>query len=308
MSNRHKKKMYWNMDENGYQVPDYATSPTTGFFKSHRHEALEPVIIGGRPIYLGARMDISAAATGQMNMIVTLNGDLPDGPVGHVANLLFCELPDRGGVPSNWKAIVDYIANLMKREDYKILAYCTGGHGRTGTLGASLIAVMEPDVEDPIAAIRERHCEKAVESAAQAKAIFELKGVEAPEEYTKIKSVVYQGSSTYQGNGFTNNYATESSANQSMIPDNPIAAAAIKKAHKDNVIHGWNMPQGFKGNVRIWTTGKPGDDVYVPQDRVLAFLTALRNKTAVPTPRPEGAFSWGMTDKPKDDNTQDMQA
>jgi hypothetical protein len=48
-----------------------------------------------------------------------------------------------------------------------------------------MIAVLEPNTEDPIAAIRERHCKEAIETLEQAKAIFRLRGEPLPERYEK---------------------------------------------------------------------------------------------------------------------------
>jgi protein-tyrosine phosphatase len=61
------------------------------------------------------------------------------------------------------------------------------GHGRTGTFLASLIALLEDDhtTPDPIAAVRERHCEQAVESVAQGEAIFALRGQPLPRKYRR---------------------------------------------------------------------------------------------------------------------------
>lgn len=49
----------------------------------------------------------------------------------------------------------------------QIVAFCAGGHGRTGLFLASLLALAEPGVEDPVAELRSRYCKKAVETPAQ---------------------------------------------------------------------------------------------------------------------------------------------
>jgi protein-tyrosine phosphatase len=50
----------------------------------------------------------------------------------------------------------------------RVLIFCLGSHGRTGTAIAGLIAMLEPEVDDPIEAVRKRHCGKSVETPEQA--------------------------------------------------------------------------------------------------------------------------------------------
>jgi len=65
----------------------------------------------------------------------------------------------------------------------RLLAYCIGSHGRTGSFLASLIAILEPSTADPIVAVRARHCHKSVETRQQAEAIFALRGEVLPACY-----------------------------------------------------------------------------------------------------------------------------
>jgi hypothetical protein len=146
------------------------------------HDALHAVNIGGFDVWFGACNDIDEETIEQFDLILPLNGYMPNAYFGRFLPIICCELADRGGVPKGWKHFVESIIRQIKG-DMKVLAYCTGGHGRTGTMGASLIALMEPETEDPIAAMRERHCSHAVESLAQAEAIFALKGQLPPATY-----------------------------------------------------------------------------------------------------------------------------
>jgi protein-tyrosine phosphatase len=50
----------------------------------------------------------------------------------------------------------------------RVLIFCTASHGRTGTVIAGLIAMLEPETDDPIEAVRKRHCGKSVETPEQA--------------------------------------------------------------------------------------------------------------------------------------------
>jgi len=83
--------------------------------------------------------------------------------------------------PANWADFLNNQVIPLLAEGKRVLAFCIGSHGRTGTLLASLIAVLEPEIEDPIAEARKRHCVKAVETRAQAAAVFALRGQEVPE-------------------------------------------------------------------------------------------------------------------------------
>ena len=99
-------------------------------------------------------------------------------------SVLAAPLPDFGGVPPDWPAFVNTVIDELQ-DGRKMLAFCRESHGRTGCLLASLVAVLETEQEtpDPILAVRERHCFKAVETIEQASAIFALRGRAVPENY-----------------------------------------------------------------------------------------------------------------------------
>ena len=74
--------------------------------------------------------------------------------------LKYHPLKDFGGVSDNWQEFVQEIIRDLE-EGKRVLVFCIGSHGRTGTFLASLVALLEPGCEDPIAAVRERHCQHA---------------------------------------------------------------------------------------------------------------------------------------------------
>ncbi len=166
-------------------------------YEKCKHPALAPVIIGGYEVWFGANRDIEAKTTNQMDYICALSGLMPSAYFGQHVNMINCPLQDMGGVPDFWGSFIDEIIVEIK-EGKKILAYCVGGHGRTGTFGASLISVLEPETPDPIDAMRERHCHKAVETLAQAKAVFALRDTELfPRYKAEFKDYSkFKGSST----------------------------------------------------------------------------------------------------------------
>lgn len=102
---------------------------------------------------------------------------------GKSYKLLVGKLPDFGGVPDNWEAFLRQQVIPLLASGATLMGFCFASQGRTGTFLGSLIAILEPETDDPIAAVRQRHCEHAVETAAQAAAIFAIKGVPVPERY-----------------------------------------------------------------------------------------------------------------------------
>jgi len=104
---------------------------------------------------------------------------------GHRYDVLPAILPDFGGVPKNWRNFLCGKVLPLLEEGKKVLAFCTAGHGRTGTFLASLIAILESreQTPDPIKAVWERYCEEAVETLAQAEGIFAIRGEELPDEH-----------------------------------------------------------------------------------------------------------------------------
>ncbi len=100
-------------------------------------------------------------------------------------SVLAAPLQDYGGVPPYWQDFLEESVIPRLEAGKKLLVFCIGSHGRTGCFLGSLIALLESKIEtpDPIAAVRARHCLKAVESRRQAEAIFALRGEELPLHY-----------------------------------------------------------------------------------------------------------------------------
>lgn len=77
-----------------------------------------------------------------------------------------------------WLAFVKF----LEGQEGDIGVGCTGGHGRTGTFLSILIGLTEPEVKNPVAEVRERHCKKAVESNAQIRYIQRMVGFDFDEK------------------------------------------------------------------------------------------------------------------------------
>lgn len=171
-------------------------------YKPHpKHHGDKPIKVGKFEVYAGAMRDLTADDMDNFDVIVPLTQDIPNMTFGHPYRILAAPLVDYGGVPETWEIFLKELVIPLLEGGHKMLAYCFGSHGRTGCFLASLISILEPETEDPIAAARERHCKKAVESKAQANAVFALRGQELPKKYDKaFESRSYAG---YYGNGYS---------------------------------------------------------------------------------------------------------
>jgi protein-tyrosine phosphatase len=118
-------------------------------------------------------------------VLVALTDDVPSSTVIGGAQLIPYPMVDYGGVPTDWSEFLQSVIDNKLKHGKRVLAFCFGSHGRTGTFLASLIALLESEdaTPDPIAAVRERHCRKAVETREQAEAVFALRGRLLPERY-----------------------------------------------------------------------------------------------------------------------------
>lgn len=193
--------MYSHLDEitpTNIMKNKISTSTTSTYDGAYTYSALcsHPGIkypVGDKFIRLGARIDMTPENIKSANVLISLCGDLPfHMPLNHRVEFWNLELADHGGVPADWKKHIAEIARMI-RKGKDVLAYCIGGHGRTGTLYASLLALVEkPD--DPITVARERYCDSIVESAAQAMGIFEnIMGQTTPADYLNmVSSSFYQ--------------------------------------------------------------------------------------------------------------------
>jgi hypothetical protein len=152
----------------------------------------QPVKVGSFTIYAAGSLRLTPRILSRFQVLIPLTDRMPDLGLGNLHVMLSAQLPDFGGVPDNWgQFILRQVIPLLEecaQSDARVLCFCTGGHGRTGTLLASLIAVLESAKEtpDPIAAVRQRHCHHAVETYAQAEGIFALRGQGVPEIYDDL--------------------------------------------------------------------------------------------------------------------------
>jgi hypothetical protein len=162
----------------------------------------DAVKVGPYQVYAGGIVYLRSEDLTQMDVLVPLFGadEFPFGetyavtseqqptriprlPRGRHFTMLVGRLPELGGVPDDWEWFLKQKVIPMLQDEKKLLAFCMFGQGRTDTWLASLVAILEPQTADPIAAIRERYRHSAVETLAQAKAIFALRGEPVPLKY-----------------------------------------------------------------------------------------------------------------------------
>jgi len=150
---------------------------------THRGELVR---VGQFSIKAGGTYDLLPQDLEGIDVLIPLLESVPFG-FGRRYSVLAAPLVDYGGVPSNWRAFLEGDVIPLLESGASVLTFCMGSHGRTGTILASLIALLEDPAEtpDPIEAARARHCRKAVETERQAVAIFALRGEELPDKYVR---------------------------------------------------------------------------------------------------------------------------
>lgn len=163
----------------------FPKQPSKGGYERHTHSAATPVKIGKYRVWLGGADYIDDVS--HVDTVVSLNGRLPRVPFGTRYDFVDAELADYGGVPTVWREFITNVAAEII-EGKKFMGFCTGGHGRTGCFAASLVAVLCPEVADPIEYIRKGYCDRAVESSKQIEAVFELAGRPVPKKYERAVS------------------------------------------------------------------------------------------------------------------------
>ena len=150
---------------------------------SHRGESVQ---VGEHLIYAGGMQYFRPGDSAGFDLLIPLTSGRMPFDFGGRYQILAAPLVDFGGVPKEWKVFLEEVVAELK-SGKSILTFCEGSHGRTGCLIGSLIALLENKEEtpDPVAAVRERHCRHAVETLAQAEAIFAIRGEKPPAYYVE---------------------------------------------------------------------------------------------------------------------------
>ncbi len=138
--------------------------------------------------------------------------------------MMVIDWPDFGAPPvgSEWWNLL--YQGLSKRVDGDVAIFCQGGHGRTGT-ALTILSWLNGDngTEDPVAWVRAKYCDHAVESGSQLEYLKKL-GIE-----TAVKGYKEGGySSTTNGGGKTSWYYDDQ-APVADVKDKDICDACLEK-------------------------------------------------------------------------------
>ncbi len=152
--------------------------------RDHNHRKVL-VRVGDYEIFVGGSAFIEPGDLEDVDIIIPIDGSAPLPMIFGSSYEVLCGYVDRAeDVKNKW---VDFINKVIVelQKGKKMFVYCFAGHGRTGTLLASLSAILETEeaTPDPILAVRQRYCPKAVETNRQAELIFALRGQEPSHRY-----------------------------------------------------------------------------------------------------------------------------
>lgn len=168
----------------------------------HLEHRGQPVKVGDHEIHAGSLIDLKKEDFQKVDTLISLISleRTFKPPNGVKAEILRLDWKDLGSPPPDLEAVLrgEVVPRLEKNK--KVLVFCIGGHGRTGTFLASLLSILEPRIDDPIAAIRERYCDDAVETKAQAESIFALKHQPLPIKYIDAFKPPLNGEIKISGN------------------------------------------------------------------------------------------------------------
>lgn len=156
---------------------DFGHTSSRQTLKMCSHPGTDKIQVGKYYVYLGGMRDITLSSLDKIDYLICM-GPVPDERVheGKFKGQILCwPMKDMGGVPPNYKDFLEWIISELKKNK-RIMLTCLGGHGRTGTVAAGLIALLEPGVNDPVKELRSRYCKEAVESNAQDNAVLGLIG------------------------------------------------------------------------------------------------------------------------------------
>jgi hypothetical protein len=104
-----------------------------------------------------------------------------DAPIDPWWPFIVVDWPDQGALEADYyAALVDSVVEMLEAGK-RVEVACQGGHGRTGTLLAGVLARVESlPAAEAIKSLRDRYCEEAVESRAQVRQVHEYLGEEPP--------------------------------------------------------------------------------------------------------------------------------
>jgi hypothetical protein len=182
-----RKRIYKPTDYTSWNDHGYTGGYTTPYNDKFncKHEPLVGCTVGGVMLYPTWGKSITAAMLENFDVVVPLTDTASFSEVysNYCGIVMWFPIrdmtaPDPTRLRVNAQRILDFA-----RTGAKVAFWCVGSHGRTGTVLATCIGLAEPDVVDPIAETRTRHCKHAIETNAQEICIFKALGREVPDQY-----------------------------------------------------------------------------------------------------------------------------
>lgn len=177
----------------GCKLPDkgmasFSSKPTTTYVPHDIHTPRE-VILGDKKewsVSCGRGIDCRPHAN-DYDIIINLTGNcvkekhsIPIPELnkwengGFECTEIMLDWPDYGVVQFPLQFWIDVIAHIEKNK-LRLLVFCVGGHGRTGTaVAAMLVAALNYEAKQAINWVRDNYCEKAIESKSQEQYIHDL--------------------------------------------------------------------------------------------------------------------------------------
>lgn len=145
------------------------SKPSKNSWKTARcYESHPPLKIAGHNVYGGS---CSSPVIDDADIYIGLDYSMKDHEQrlpwtdGYAIHYRITDMkaPDN---PAEFKELITWLATRIESGDTAHIG-CIGGHGRTGTVLAALVAHMQPETEDAIKYVRDNYCKKAVEAKCQ---------------------------------------------------------------------------------------------------------------------------------------------
>jgi len=154
------------------KVSGGAQAPPRPLCQHRQGGEVKPVKIGKHTIWAGGGMYIQPEELERFDCQIDLRAEKAGGvsfgtitgPVLHLPIKDYNIVADTDW--TTWSIALNRTYQMMFDQN-KVIVYCAGGHGRTGLFLASLLALTEPNCEEPVEEIRKRYCYHAVETPAQ---------------------------------------------------------------------------------------------------------------------------------------------
>jgi protein-tyrosine phosphatase len=150
----------------------------------------EPVQIGPYQVMAGG-IRLSEATLDNTDVLMTLCDQLPPNLGSREVTHRRFSIEDFGVSPYLAVYLKTHILSDLA-EERRVTIHCQGGFGRAGMVLGGLIALLEPDIEDPVAEVRKRYCPRAIETPLQEAWVRELRKMALAErQATSNKGVVH---------------------------------------------------------------------------------------------------------------------